>query len=651
MRPGRFFWKLFLGNAFLVAFGLTISVWLIVGDVESGYRNDLTKHLLAEALTLRRQVRDDLARDDRAQLQLLADDVSSVEGLDVRVTVVASDGTVFADSDADPAGMSSHADRPEIIQALAEGWGAAERWSDTVHRELKYVAVRVDGDNGPLGMVRVAMPVRGIAARTDTMRKVIWRTAVVGLIVTVLLALGLAYVWSNPVRRITEAARSLSEGDLGARMEVSSADEIGQLATSLNQMRESLSAQLQTIETQRKNLQHIIGSLSEGVIVAGPGGRIALINQAARRLLNLRAAEPPADEDRGNGDPAAADVDPFVGLQVEQCVPQPELRALLAPPVPDDSHAGDSEPPTGVEPSKPSRAMREVRIQVDQPGGAVHLLARGSDVEPLRLGCDDDPAAPSRLVVLTDITELTQTIRMKSDFVANASHELRTPLSTIRASVETLQLVDGAAGDDAFAHFLDVISRHTTRLEELIGDLLALSRLESGSAEFPPEDVDLPLFLEDLHGRFAASLRDKDLQWRVDCAAESRVVRANPRLLRLVLDNLIANAVKFTPVGGHIGVFSRRERGVFVIETADDGCGIPLRDRNRVFERFYQVERARSGGGHRGTGLGLSIVRHAVAAMGGTVLLQGGPGEGTHVVLQIPEKSFPGCSVDEAAEC
>jgi len=655
MRPGRFFWKLFLGNALLVALGLTTSVWLIVGDVESGYRDDLTDHLLAQALTLRHQVRTDLARGDRTRLQALAEDISAIERVKVRVTIVAVDGTVFADSDADPAHMGSHANRPEIIQALAEGWGEAERWSDTVRSELKYVGVRVDDDHGrPLGTARLAMPMRGIAARTDTMRTVIWRTALVGLIVTVLLALGLAYLWSNPVRRITETARSLSEGDLTARMEVSSGDEIGQMALSLNQMRESLSAQLQTIEKQRKNLELLIRSLGEGVIVAGSDGRIALINEAARRLLRLRAVESPADRDRGNGGGVGANVDvhPFVGLPVEQCVTQPELIMLLSPRARDDSRidllaparAEGSAAPAMPDRRRQPRSMREVRIQVDQPGGTVHLLARGSDVEPVGLDSDRDPAARSRLVVLTDITELTQTIRMKSDFVANASHELRTPLSAIRASVETLQLMDKPAGDDSSAHFLDVISRHTTRLEELIGDLLALSRLESGTIEFPSEGIELPLFLDDLHGRFAASLRDKDLQWHVDCSPESQFVRTNPRLLRLVLDNLIANAIKFTPVGGHIGVFARRECAAFVIETADDGCGIPLEDRDRVFERFYQVERARSGsggpaGGRRGTGLGLSIVRHAVAAMGGSVHLQGGPGVGTHVVVRIPEES------------
>ncbi len=641
LRPGRFFWKLFLGNALLMAMVLGTAVWLIVGTVERAYRSDLTWRLRSQAAMVRQMVQGEFDAAHAPQLQRLARAFGEVKEADLRLTLIAPDGTVWADSEAEPARMDSHAERPEILQAMSEGWGDAERWSNTVHRHMKYVAVRVDDGQRVLGTVRVSMAVPSIAAHTGTMRELIWGVAAVALAAAVVLALGLAYVWSAPIRRITEAARSLSAGNLSARLPVGGQDEIGQMATSLNQMRESLTGQLHTIDRQRRSLEYLIRTLTEGVIVSDESGRIVLMNPTAFRFLNgAQTPNPAAAAGRNRPDCAPPDLELCVGRPVEACVNQPELRELLlsrngSKPVGDASGAlslpGEANP----------RPIFETRIQVDHPAGPVHLLARASKID---LSPDGAGGAGSRgrLVVLTDITELTRTIRMKTDFVANASHELRTPLSTIRAAVETLLQMNTSEDPEAAGHFIQVIDRHTNRLEELVEDLLDLSRLESSSSHFPPEALDLREVLDELHGRFAQALGEKDLRWAASCSRDCERVEINRRLLRLVLENLVANAIKFTDAGRSVSVACHCIDEGVSIEVADEGCGIPLKYQDRVFERFYQVERARSESagaqtGRRGTGLGLSIVRHAVAAMGGTVSLKSRPGEGTRVTVTIPQ--------------
>jgi two-component system phosphate regulon sensor histidine kinase PhoR len=412
--------------------------------------------------------------------------------------------------------------------------------------------------------------------------------------------------------RVIEAARHLSAGELSDVPSVPGDDDLAALASTLHGVRARLAAQVERIDGQRRMLASLVNQLREGVIVARADGRIALINPSAIRMLNL-----PVGPDEAEG---------LAGRPVETCIPQHPLQALLAP-VRAGSRADEREPEA------------EVRLEVQTQPGTVHLLARAADV-PLA-DAERETAATGRAVVLTDITELQRTIELRTDFVANASHELRTPLSTICAAVETLLTMDLSAETPAAMQFLEKIARQGRRLEQMVSDLLDLSRLASPAERFEPEELDVGRLLDDLHERSAAALERKGLHWDAGVEPpEIATVRANPHLLRLVLDNLVDNAVKFTEPGGHVGVHVRVADGQACFEVCDDGCGIPPEDRERVFERFYQVQRSRSGP-ERGTGLGLSIVRHAVSALRGAVRLESELGRGTRVLVTIPQGTAP----------
>ena len=285
--------------------------------------------------------------------------------------------------------------------------------------------------------------------------------------------------------------------------------------------------------------------------------------------------------------------------------------------------------------------MSEVEIRLEGPNDAVHLLARASDIrlptEPTAEPSHESAPRHGRVLVLTDVTELTRAVQMKADLAANASHELRTPVSAIRASVETLKSIDLTEEGEAARQFVDVIDRHSGRLEAMIKDLLDLSRLESAPARFEPETIATCELFEELRTSFARSLADKQLQWRSEVRPGCEEVAASPDLLRMILHNLVDNAIRFTDPGGSVTVTAGSGEDAVSFEVADTGCGIPLAEQQRVFERFYQVERARSGP-DRGTGLGLSIVRHAAAAMNAEINLQSEPGQGTRVTINVPQR-------------
>ncbi len=420
---------------------------------------------------------------------------------------------------------------------------------------------------------------------------------------------------------VVDTVRSLSRGDFSVPPQMGRDSPLDVLSDSLRDMRRRLMVQLATIDRQRQTLESLVNQLREGVIVVRNDGCIELVNPAAARLLRLSAG------------PAASDT-PLVGQSIERGIPHHDLQAMArgeAPARPENANDLLAPPRASWE----AQASPGERVTIDTQDGTIHLLVHATDIAlPNEHG---DASPPGRLLVLLDISELERLVQMKTDFVANASHELRTPLSTIRAAIETLQGIEPQEDADGVRHFLKVIDRNSARLEALVSDLLDLARVESPAARFEPRPIDLGELVDDLHNRFSDALSRKGLRWEADLAGcRQLVIQASPHLLNLAVDNLVDNAVKFTDRGGTIRVSCRDHDSESVqIEVADEGCGIPESDLERVFERFYQVERARSGA-ERGTGLGLSIVRHAVSALRGRVAVGSEVGVGTRFTITLP---------------
>jgi signal transduction histidine kinase len=436
-----------------------------------------------------------------------------------------------------------------------------------------------------------------------------------GVLLTILLWIAMIRMRRRLLSRLISGARGMSAGDLSAPIDVGGADEFAMLSAALGSVRRRLGQQVATIDRQKRMLESLVDQLQEGIVAARRDGRIVLINPAAVRLLQLQ--------------PPGATPERFTGQPVEAVVPQNALQRMFAL-TPDSTPAATGASKTTAE------AREQEEIEIETPDGITWLTARAADLVLSDDG-ERDGGAAGRMVVLSDITGLRRTIQTRTDFVANASHELRTPLSTIRAAIEAVLGMDLPREGEAARRFIEKIDRHSARLERMVADLLDLSRIESADSGFEPEELSLRGVLDELHGRFEAAIEARSLRWeaRVEAAGPGSI-RANPHLLRLVLDNLVENAIKFTESEGTISVRARRDDGSVRFEVADTGCGIPESEQQRVFERFYQVQRHRSGP-ERGTGLGLSIVRHALGAMQGTVRLESVPQKGTTVTVTIPQ--------------
>jgi two-component system phosphate regulon sensor histidine kinase PhoR len=416
--------------------------------------------------------------------------------------------------------------------------------------------------------------------------------AAVGLVV--LAAIGAAFVlarrFAGPLVELSEGARKLSEGDLGHKIRVTGSIEHAELAETFNTMSDRLADTFHILEHDREQLRAILSGMVEGVIAIDGKRRVLFANERAGHLLEF---------------------DPKKAVN-EQLIDVTRLAAFH----------------TVVE--KGLATAEPHREEFDVPGPAARHLAVYVSRFP-------GHGTPGAVVVVHDTTEVRLAERMRQDFVANASHELKTPLAVIKSNVEAL--IDGAAEDpDARAAFLDQVAREADRLADLIKDMLSLSKIESGSLTLAPQPVPLGRAITDCverhHSRADAKTLTMVEKPPSDVPGEV-TAWADPDALRQVMDNLVDNAIKYTPNGGRITVRWGATADTVSFEVEDTGVGIPDADVNRVFERFYRVDKAR-GREAGSTGLGLSIVKHLVQAMRGQVRVNSKIGKGTTFRVTLP---------------
>jgi len=410
------------------------------------------------------------------------------------------------------------------------------------------------------------------------------------LLVAVAASCVLARRLARPMDELNEGARRLAEGDFGHKIRVSGHGEHVSLAETMNAMSSRLAAMFDLLEHDREQLRAILSGMVEGVIAIDDHRQIVFANERAGVLLGF-------------------DANRVVKRELCEVVLQPEFRAII------EQGLSGSEPHRGEFEWK-GPPSRTISVYVSRfPGSGM----------------------PGAVVVLNDTTEHKQTEKLRQEFVANVSHELKTPLAVIKSTIETL--ADGAAEDpEARSLFLAQVTREADRLEALIQDLLSLARIEAGQLGLEPQSVPLGRAITDCVERHHARAESKTLTMVERPPTDSTgevYVWADADALRQVMDNLVDNAIKYTPNGGRITVRWGASGDTAHFEVADTGIGIPDEDLPRVFERFYRVDKARSRS-VGGTGLGLSIVKHLVQAMKGQVRVASSLGKGTTFRVTLP---------------
>jgi len=503
--------------------------------------------------------------------------------LDVRLTVIAGDGTVLADTDSNPADMDNHGSRPEVEKARRDGTAVVRRFSHTVRTELLYAAARVPGTDR---VVRLARDVSGIREFQEAQSRTFWLVALAVLVVTLPLAVWFARRVTRPVLDLTRVAERIEAGDLDAHIAPTRNDEIGQLGEAFNRMTARLAEALRDAEAEAIRLSAILEGMTEGVIAIDADERISFLNAAAREILMVADDVPP------NG-------------RLVEIVREPRILGLV-------QGATSNREPIEAEVSHEGPPRRQIQVYV-APTTSKH----GSGV----------------ILVLRDLSRLRRLEQMRTDFVSNVSHELRTPLASIAAALETLRDDSVRTDPDDGPRFVRMIGRNIQRLEALLQDILSLSRMESRPETLPREPVDFAAAtrasVEELRPRAARAGIE------LGCGAPERaIVLGDQGTLRRVVDNLVVNAITYTPEG-RIDVDLSLQNGHAVLKVADTGIGIPRASLDRVFERFYRVDKARSRSAG-GTGLGLAIVKHAVGLHGGTVTVESDVGRGSVFTVRLP---------------
>lgn len=501
-----------------------------------------------------------------------------------RVTIISRRGEVLGDSEVRPEdlpGLENHLDRPEVRQALQNGQGSAIRYSATLRTPMLYVAFPFQPAGKEGGVLRLALPLATVEkARTD-LHAILGASLAVAVCLSLLLSYVLSSVTSRSLRTMAAIAAQIGKGEFGRRIPVRSRDELGELATVMNEMSVRIEEHLERISAEKNRLDTILSGMGEGLMVTDARGVITLVNPAFRALFAI---------------PEEVEGKPLMEITRHPAL-HDAFRAVVV------THG---------------ERLEEITIPLGEEKTVLtHWV-------PLM----EDGKIQGVVAVFHDISNLRKLEKVRRDFVANVSHELRTPVTVIKGYAEAL--LDGvlAADTERAERFVEIIHRHAERLASLIGNLLALAELESGERSLNLA----PLQLEGAVRQAVSLLEQKGhakgiaITW--SGAADLPPVLADRGKLEQVLINLLDNAVKYTPENGTVTVSAKAEEELVEIAVTDTGIGIPPKDLPRIFERFYRVDAARSRD-EGGTGLGLSIVKHIVQLHGGNVAVASTPGKGS----------------------
>ncbi len=504
-----------------------------------------------------------------------------------RVTLIDNTGRVLSDSQHDPETMENHLTRPEIQQAFASGTGQSVRHSATLDRDLVYRAVRYTPPGASPVVMRMALPLAQVEESVSELRNRIYVASLVVLLLGGMFALAYFRLFAGRIERLKDFSRRVAEGDFHPLPDDGPRDEIADLSAALNETAAWMDRTIRQLSGERNRSSAILRSMVEGVAVIDAQEKIVFCNRAFSEVWNL-------DSTAIEGRPVIEAVrnSELLGLIRRALQGEEGLRSEIAMGIVQQRSFSVSATPV---------IALEGALAGDRPAGAV--------------------------LVLHDVSELRRLERIRHDFVANVSHEFKTPLTAIQGFSETL--LSGALEDPRNnRRFLEIIRDHATRLAALTDDLLKLARIEAGKLEVQFGPVQLADVIERCVETAQLNAARKRIALEIDLPPQLPLVHGDASLLRDVVQNLLDNAIRYTPEAGRVRISAESAAREAIVSVDDTGIGIPLADQERIFERFYRVDAARSREAG-GTGLGLSIAKHIVEAHGGRLWVESEVGHGS----------------------
>lgn len=584
--PMKFRTRLFL--FYFAAVGLLTLILAIyfVRFEENRVRRTFHEQLAVQARLVDTNIVESGQLTDLTVLGDLIDRMAAVAN--IRITIVDVGGQVLADTDSDYRTMENHSDRPEIRDALAGKESLLVRHSETLTENLIYVAYPLKIAGRIAGVVRVARDQRDLDQLIVRLRVLIIGGIAIMAILPVFLGILAMNRITQPILELKRAASVISGGDLSVKVAYFGRDELADLGLAFNSMARRLSDSFTRLRNETHKLQVILENLADGILVIDHHLQILLANPGAREILGL--GEKPVE-----------------GRPILEAVLNHHLLELIQ------------------EVNRSQEAFEsELTIYYPKNRQIQVFLAPLQDETGLLMGS---------IVVLHDLTQIRRLERVRQDFVANVSHELRTPLTAVKAMTETL-LAGGWRDGEVLLRYLKAIDDESDRLTFLLKDLLALAKLDA-RVEVEKGPVDLADLLRLMQELFKP-LPGKTPEFEIKMSeTDLPRVWANRDQLKQVLFNLLDNAFKYTPAEGRVRLEARREDDHMKVTVSDTGIGIPAEDQQRIFERFYRVDKARSRE-VGGTGLGLAIVKHIVEAHDGRIEVESVLHQGSVFSFTLP---------------
>lgn len=496
-----------------------------------------------------------------------------------RITVISETGQVMGDSDESSSKMENHLNRPEIKDAMLSGKGSSSRFSTTLRKDFLYVALMIDTPAGKR-FLRLSMPLDGVKSEIAKIRLPIIVSTFLVLVIISLIWLYQSRKLRNDIREIIDFSDEVAAGNLEQRLFIEEKSELNRLADHIVYMAGELKTKLAEAKREKQTIELVLNNMKEGLLIIGGKSELLLINNALLRIFRIKY--------------------PDETMTVAEILRDAELLSLI----------------------EESRIRKET-IQKEIPlRDEIYLSVIASPINLYDQG-------EGTIVTFHDVTKLKRLEQIRKDFVANVAHEIRTPITAIRGFAETL--LEGAIEDkDNARRFIEIIKRHSERLNSLVNDLLTLSALEQEEIKMEITDVNISETIDSIFVLMAEKARSKGLYLRKAVAEDMPLIRADRDRLFQILLNLIDNGIKFTEFGGITVGAKINKKALLYVE--DTGCGIEKKHLSRLGERFYRVDRARSRE-LGGTGLGLAIVKHLVRAHGWNMEIDSTPGKGTKVMI------------------
>ena len=578
----RFRTKVFGASLGVAAAALVLATLIIAWDLRGDERASIEQQLHGQALLIAELLSRNpeiTSTDIDAEADRLA------QSIDARVTLIERDGRVVGDSIVDGqalATLDNHLNRPEVQLAREGQVAVVERYSTTVQAEMVYAAVAAD--HPQIAYVRVALPLTAVAQQVRRVGAI----ALIAFALTAPVAIVLAWLSSallaRRVQSIAAVARRYGEGDVTRPSGDYGSDELGDVARALDASARDLGRRVDELARDRAHMEAILSGMVEGVRVLDQQGRVQLVNRAAQQMLNVDASAQ--------------------GRRYLEVVRHPEISAQLTAAL--SGHDADThELSLGRDPSQ-------------------LFVTRAAPVSPAGNG--------GAVLVLHNITDLRRADQIRRDFVANISHELRTPLTAIRGYLEIL--LDDESAPELTRQHLEIVAKHSHRMERLVSDLLRLARLDAHQEPLDVAPCDIHQICTSVVADSSPTIERKAQHVHISVSADASTVNADPAKLHDIVRNLVENAVHYAPEHADVRIETLARDGGVDIIVSNSGPEIPAGDLDRVFERFYRVDKARSHPG--GVGLGLAIVRHLTELHGGRAAVENRAEGGVRFTISLP---------------